>query len=173
LTKRKVKVGLVALVLAVVLLGWYIMAYGAPDFYRPYYVIEKTSEGPAGGFSVGPGEERILATITGKGEVKYVKWIISGAGADEAIYFVLKVDGELIYLLFRPVAGLRLYYSANTPGVQVLRDDTTNNYFSVACTIQFSFKEKLEVGVYNAGTTSYNGQIYIIYTLYEELREPP
>jgi len=173
LTKKKLKVGLAVVLIVVAALGWYMVSYGAPDFFRPYYLLRKSSQSTATSVEAAPGEVTIATTIEGKGELVYVRYEFSGSGSDDALWFFISVDGEIMQAFYTRLSYLRYMYDRHTIPCQILRDDTTNDIYAVAFTLRLPFTEKAEIGVYNGGSTSYLVTVYIIYEQYQEVRETP
>jgi len=156
-----------------IIVGVAIMSYGAPDFYRPYYVVRATTAAQGEYAYVDPDQVVTLIEVSGKGAILYVRFHTSGPDSDKDMKWEIEVDGKIITVFWDTVQNIRYHYDKHTQVVQLLRDDTTNNIYTWAIALKIPFKQGFKIRVWNTGSNSHPAIAYAVYELIEELREPP
>lgn len=149
------------------------MPFGAPDFYRPYYMIRGSTCGGGEYAYVDPDQTVTLIEVSGRGTILYLRFHTSGANSDKDMKWEVEVDGKIITAFWDTVQNIRYHYDKHTPVVQLLRDDTANNIYCWAISLRMPFKQGFKIRVWNTGNESHPAIAYAVYELVEELREPP
>jgi hypothetical protein len=113
---------------------------------------------------IGQNEEAYVTVAEGLGELLIAIFCIFSDYQRDNMRLRIKCDGQQALPIDDVISMWQKYYiTTTTPGLTIGVYDPAIPYYTLIVTIPFAFRQKLEVGYYNAGATTTVGMVAVAF----------